>query len=131
MHALAGTWTANLSKSRRDPNHQFFGATMRLEIAGDAVSLTYSGVNAAGKTETGTQTMCADGRDHLHSAAPDVTTTSTIDARTLQVVGRKDGAVVGRGTYEVSDDGQTLTATMSGIDAKGRQFDQVIVFDRE
>jgi len=134
MHALAGTWTANLSKSRRDPNHpnhQFHSATMRFEVAGDAVSLTYGGVNAAGKTEEGARTICANGQDHPDSAAPGVTATSTIDARALQVVARKDGAVVGRGTYAVSDDGRTMMATMSGIDASGKQFDQVIVFDRD
>jgi len=43
----------------------------------------------------------------------------------------KDGAAIGRSSYEVSDDGRTLTATMSGIDASGKAFDQVIVFDRK
>jgi hypothetical protein len=31
MHALTGTWIANLEQSRRDPNHQFHRATMRFE----------------------------------------------------------------------------------------------------
>jgi hypothetical protein len=31
----------------------------------------------------------------------------------------------------VSPDGQTMTATVSGIDAAGKTFDQVIVFDRK
>jgi len=47
MHPLTGTWTANLAKSRRDPNHQFHLATLRLEVEGDRVSLAYGGVNAA------------------------------------------------------------------------------------
>lgn len=131
MHALAGTWTANVAKSRRDPNHQFHGATIHFEIAGDLVTLKYGGVNAAGNTEEGTRTMYADGQDHPDSAAPGVITTSTIDARRLTAVAKKDGAELGRGTYEVSDDGRTMTATMSGIDAAGRPFDQVIAFDRE
>jgi hypothetical protein len=45
-------------------------------------------------------------------------------------MGKKDGTILGRGTYEVSEDGQTMTATVSGIDAAGKPFDQVIVFDR-
>jgi hypothetical protein len=130
-HLLAGIWTASLAKSRRDPNHQFHRATMRVEVEGDRVSLTYGGVNAAGKTEEGTQLICADGEAHPEAAAPGVVCTSTIDAHTLQVVATKDGAMVGRGSYEVSEDGRTLTATMSGFDASGRPFDQVIVFDRE
>ena len=61
---------------------------------------------------------------------PGVVSTSTIDARTFQVVATRDGAVVGSGVYEVSDDGGTLTARLSGIDATGRRFEQAIVFDR-
>ena len=37
---------------------------------------------------------------------------------------------MGSGVYEVSDDGGTLTARLSGIDATGRRFEQAIVFDR-
>ena len=48
----------------------------------------------------------------------------------LESMGKKDGTILGRGTYEVSDDGQTMTATVSGIDAAGKPFEQVIVFDR-
>jgi hypothetical protein len=39
--------------------------------------------------------------------------------------------VIGEGRYEVSSDGKTLTSKVKGTDAKGRQFEQVIVFDRE
>jgi hypothetical protein len=131
MHPLTGRWTANLAKSRRDPNHQFHRATLRLEVDSDRVSLTYGGVNAAGKTEEGTRLICADGESHPEAGAPGVVSTSTIAARTLQSVATKDGAMVGRGTYEVSEDGRTLTATMSGFDASGRRFEQAIVFDRE
>lgn len=130
-HPLIGTWIANLSQSRRDPNHQFHRATVRFEIDGPTVCFTYGGVNASGKTEEGTRTLCADGQDHPDSAAPAVMANGTLDARTLHMVGKRDGAVVGSGKYEVSDDGLTMTATMSGIDAQGRQFDQVIVFDRD
>jgi hypothetical protein len=38
---------------------------------------------------------------------------------------------VGEGSYEVSPDGTTLTATVSGTDASGGRFEQVIVFDRK
>src|SRR5687767_7324657 len=115
MHPLAGTWKANLEKSRRDPNHQFFGATIRLAIEGEDVTLIFGGVNAAGKSEEGTRTMRADGQEHPEAAAPGVMTATTLDARRLKAVATKDGSVIGSGTYEVSEDGQTLTATMTGI----------------
>jgi hypothetical protein len=130
MHTLTGSWTANLSKSTRHANHQFYGATMRFEVAGDDVLLTFGGVNASGKTEEGSQTIRADGQGHPDPAAPGLITTARVDERSFEVVATKDGAVVGSGKYEVSENGEEMTATMSGIDGSGRQFDQVIVFDR-
>jgi hypothetical protein len=44
---------------------------------------------------------------------------------------RKDGVALGRGTYEVDEEGKTLTATARGVDASGKPFDHVIVFDRD
>lgn len=130
MHLLSGTWTANLARSRRDPNHQFHAAALRLAVDGDRVSLGYGGVNAAGHAEDGAQTIVADGKARPEAAAPGVVSTSTLDVRTLQVVASKDGAIVGSGRYEVSEDGATLTATVAGVDASGRRFEQTIVFDR-
>jgi hypothetical protein len=130
MHVLAGTWTANLGKSRRHPNHQFQRAKMHFEVEGQTVSLKYDGVNASGQAEEGARTFEADGQAHPDAAAPGVLATSTISPRGLDVSASKDGAPVGRASYEVSDDGGTLTATTAGTDAGGRSFEQVIVFDR-
>ena len=130
MHALNGTWVANLERSKRDPNHQFQSATMRVDVRERRVTLTYGGVNGSGCDERGVQTIEADGEEHLIAEAPGFVAVATLDPRALHAVGKKDGEVVSRGSYEVSDDGLTLTATVSGLDAGGRPFDQVVVFDR-
>jgi hypothetical protein len=57
--------------------------------------------------------------------------TRWLGSHVLETVGRKGDRTTGRGTYEVSADGKTLTATVSGIDASGKRFAQVIVFDRK
>jgi len=49
----------------------------------------------------------------------------------LETIGKKDGAVVGHGTYAVSEDRLVMTATIGATDAQGAAFEQVIVFDRE
>jgi hypothetical protein len=49
----------------------------------------------------------------------------------LQTIGKSAGTQVGEQIYEVSTDGKTLTAKVSGVDASGTRFDQVIVFDRK
>jgi hypothetical protein len=130
MHTLSGTWIANVATSRRHANHQFESATMVFEVGADEVVLTYDGINASGKREANTQTLHADGQERAIPEAPGFVAVSTLSERRLEAMGKKDGAVMGRGTYEVSDDGQTMTATVSGIDAGGKAFDQVIVFDR-
>jgi len=130
MHPLSGTWVANLAASRRHANHQFEKATMTFTIDDGEVVLAYEGINASGKHEASTQTIHADGREHATPEAPGFVALSTLGERRLESMGKKDGTILGRGTYEVSEDGQTMTATVSGIDAAGKPFDQVIVFDR-
>ena len=132
MSVFVGTWIANIEKSRRHANHQFESATLSFDVSGDVVTLIHSGVNAAGKQESGTTVLCSDGQDHAVSPqAPGVVVaTRWRGANVLETVAKKDGQVVGDGTYEVSSDGKTLTATVAGIDAAGARFEQVIVFDR-
>jgi hypothetical protein len=129
---ISGTWLANIEKSKRDPNHQFQSATMQFVVAGDTVTLTYGGVNAGGQQESSTIVLQADGKEHPVPGQSGVTVvTRWIGPRLLQTVGKSAGAPVGEQSYEVSTDGKTLTAKVSGIDASGRRFEQVIVFDRK
>lgn len=132
MSIFVGSWIANIEKSRRHANHQFESATLTFDVAGDVVTLTHAGVNASGKQESGTTVLRSDGQDHpVSPLAPGVVAaTRWRDANVLETIARKDGQVVGEGTYEVSRDGTTLTATVAGIDGKGSRFEQVIVFDR-
>jgi hypothetical protein len=132
MSIFVGTWIANIEKSRRHANHLFQGATLGFEVSGDVVTLIHGGVNASGKQEAGRTVLRMDGQDHeVSPLAPGVLVTSQWrGSHVLETVARKDGQVVGGGTYEVSSGGDTLTATVSGIDASGQPFAQVIVFDR-
>lgn len=129
---FAGKWKANLAKSKRDPNHLFKSLTLRFEISDDVVSVTYAGVNMSGSEESGTTKLHPDGKEHPIAEAPGVVEVSRwVGPRLLESVGKKDGKVVGQSTYEISSDGNTLTAKIKGIDASGSTFEQVIVFDRE
>jgi hypothetical protein len=134
MHPIAGTWTANLAKSKRDENHQFASATMRFDVSGavdETVVLRYGGVNHSGTDESAAHTMSVDGVERPIPQAPGVVGVCRwAGPRALETIGKKDGAVVGHATYEASEDGTELTATVTGIDAKGLRFEQVIVFDR-
>lgn len=129
---FVGSWAANLSKSKQHPNHLFKSATLEFVVNGDTVTLTQGGVNASGQEESGTITLQADGKERPIPQAPGVVSVVRwIGPNVLETLGKKDGQVVGRGTYEVSADGRTLTATVSGTDGSGAAFSQVIVFDRK
>ena len=132
MNPLTGTWVANLDKSRRHKNHQFQSASLRFEVSGNNVSLTQAGVNMSGKDESSTLTLVADGEEHpVSPQAPGVVVISKwIGTHVLETTGKRGDAILGRGTYEVAADGQTLTATVAGIDGQGKPFEQIIVFDR-
>jgi hypothetical protein len=130
MHSLAGTWIANIAKSRRHENHRFAAATMHFAIAQDEVRLSYEGVNASGKVERSEQVLRADGLPHDHPLEPGIVVTSSLGPRGFASIATKDGATMGRGSYDVSEDGSTMTATVTGIDGSGKPFEQVIVFDR-
>src|SRR2546423_38159 len=133
MNILNGTWQANLEKSQRHENHQFQSATLIFEIDGENVTLKQSGINHDGKYEQGTLTLLADGVEReVSPQAPGILVLTRWDgSNILETRATKDGKMMGKGTYEVSDDGSTLTAAVGGIDGSGREFEQVIVFDRE
>ena len=134
MHPIAGTWTANIAKSRRHENHQFVSALMHFDVSGaanDVVVLRYGGVNQSGKDESAAHTIHVDGAERPVPQAPGVVSVARwTGPRTLETIGKKDGAVVGHATYAASEDGTELVATVKGVDAKGLPFEQVIVFDR-
>src|SRR5688572_4030438 len=128
---FAGDWQANISKSRRHPNHLFKSAAMRFEVSVEVVSLTYTGVNMSGVEESGTTKLYPDGKEHAIIEAPGFVAVSRwLGPRILETIAKKDGKVVGHSTYEISEDGKTLTAKIRGSDASGAEFEQTIVFDR-
>jgi len=129
---LEGTWKANVEKSQRDPKHLFERMTLRFEVSGDTVSLTFSGVNMSGEQESGTRKFRADDKEYPIAEAPGVAEVSKwVGSNVLETLAKKEGKVVGQSTYEVSSDGKTLTAKIKGIDESGATFEQVIVFDRQ
>lgn len=129
---LAGLWKADLSRSNRDPNHQFKSATLEFGVVGDTVTITHGGVNAAGRQESGVTKLQADGTEQVLPEAPGlIVVTRWVGPRVLDTVARQADRTVAHGVYAVSADGNTLTATVSGSDESGGAFEQVIVFDRE
>jgi hypothetical protein len=129
-----GTWIANLDASKRHPANPFMAATLAFAIDGDTVTITHTGRDAEGRHEQSTNTIQVDGREHPASGGGYVLIARWHGARVLETVARKDGQVVGGGSYEVSASGKIMTVSTRrpGANADGWSTDheQVIVFDR-
>jgi hypothetical protein len=123
---FVGNWTANLVKSRLDPNYQFQSVTLRVAVAGDTVTMASELVNAAGQNQQAAETFRTDGTETPGTLNPGVILVARwVGSHVLATIARKDGRMFGLVTYEVSDDGKTLTVRSSGA------VEHVIVFDRQ
>ena len=115
-----GTWTANVARSRRHPLNPFRSATMRFEVDGPHVTVSDDVVDADGRTEHDEHTIVADGQEHPVGSGYSLMA-AWRNEHVLETLGRKDGEVIGRGRYEVADDGRTMTISSD---------EQTIVLDR-
>jgi len=97
-----------------------------------ASSLRPDGVCDGKHVEEQPQRFILDGREHPVPGAPEVAVVSTLpDPNTLRATARRGDRTVGEGSYTVSADGATLTATVRGIDAQQRPFQTTVVWDRQ
>ncbi len=132
MNPFVGLWVANIGKSRRNVDHLFQSATLTFDVAGDEVRLAHAGINASGKEECGTTVLRPDGKEYPVSPhSPGLVAVARwLGPHVLETEARRDGEVIGQGTYAVSEDGRNLIASIGGTDASGAPFAHIIVFDR-
>jgi hypothetical protein len=132
---FVGTWKLNPARSQFDPNHGPSEGTMSWELdAAGFYVMRAEGVNAkAEKVSERPQKMIPDGRPHPIPDFPGLTTvTSRPDTRTIRAEARReDGSIAGEGTYVVSEDGASLTATAAGFDTQLRRFETRTVWERQ
>ena len=105
QNPFAGTWAADVSKSKRHQANQFQRATLQFVVAGDTVTITHAGIDASGQEEHSTNTIHADGSDReVDGGSGYVLMARWLGSHVLETIAKKDGQVVGQGTYEVSAD---------------------------
>src|SRR5262245_55231477 len=107
-HPFTGTWVANLTKSICHPHNRFCSATLQITVHADTITLRHLGINELGEEEEAVNAMLVDGKEHPRPGGHAFTAT-WLYPRVLEVIDKKDGRIEGRGTYEVSADGKTLT----------------------
>lgn len=122
---FAGSWSADLSQSRLDPKLPIKEADITIGVTGNVITLASSIVMASGKTIQERETLRADGTE---TAATQTTglvhVANWVGSHVFALITKKGNQNIALITYEVSTDGQTLTARTSGL------IEQVVIFKR-
>jgi hypothetical protein len=121
---LAGSWTADLSRSRLDAKMPIKSAELTLGVSGNVVTVSSSFALADGQALSEKETLRADGTETAATFAGIVHFANWVGPQVLAVVARKGNQNLALITYEVSADGQTLTTRTSG------PVDQMLIFRR-
>jgi len=129
---VVGTWRLNLAKSTFSPGPAPTSQTRTYTATADGIEVTIHSVAADGKPVSQHSSFKYDGKDYPFTGNANVDTAAVlrIDGFTVASTLKRAGKVVGTSTRSVSRDGNVLTLSSRGTDARGKAYDNVMVFDR-
>ena len=131
---LIGTWKLNLAKSKYSPGPTPRSNTAIWEAVGQGLRARTEGIDAQGNpTKTDTGVISFDGKSYPYTGAPafDARSYKQVNASTIEWTSTKAGRVVQTTTMVLSADGKSRTLTITGVDEKGQQINNVVVFDKQ
>jgi hypothetical protein len=124
---FAGSWTADLSRSKLHPLNHLKVASLGFDVEGDAVTLDYEMVDASGRIDRARNTFVADGQERPSAHREGYMMRATwLGPRSLEAVVSRAGEFEGRVEYVVSPDGHSLTLSASWRGG----IEQIGVFER-
>ena len=128
-----GTWRLNTQKSIYKPGPPPRSVTVRIEPSGQGEHVRSEAVDATG-TRTVTEYVAAyDGTDYPLKGSPLANTVllKRVDAYTTERFDKKDGHVMLVYRRVVSPDGRLMTVTINGVDVRGRQVSNTLIFEKQ
>jgi hypothetical protein len=128
-----GTWRLNPERSQqRTAPSPYKRVTLRIEPAGDGLTVIYDMVGVRGGVTHVEWTGRFDGRDYPVQGVDYVLTNAyrRIDDRSYEITVKVDGAPAALARATVSADGQTLTVTTTEKDAGGTMGVTTTVYER-
>ena len=130
---VIGTWQLNVSKSTFKPGPAFMSQVRTYSQSGQSITLVVKTVGADEKETTTQMAYQLDGKDYPVTGSPDADSNAVtqVDSNTAKFSLKKAGKVVQTGSRTVSKSGKTLTLKSKGTTAKGVEFDNVLVFDKQ
>ena len=131
---FVGTWNLDTQASKFDSNHRPKAGLMKIESADGCLVMTAEGLDERGeRCVERPSRLTPDGQGYPVPDFPGlvVTTIRTDDTTLRTECRRQDGSIAGEGTFTVSPDGRSLTATTSGWDSQLREFQLTTVWERQ
>jgi len=128
-----GNWKVNLDKSTYNPGPKpTVASTLRIEAMGKGEKVSVKGI-ADGKPTEYSYTATSDGKPYATSGSPygDHATLKIIDERASEMTYTANGKVTRTARRTVSADGKTLTIASNGVNAKGEQYNNTVVYERQ
>lgn len=131
-NANMGTWKLNEAKSKI-PAMAPKNSTVVYEAAGDNVKVTVDGTDGQGKPTHNEWTGKLDGKDYplTGDATADTRAYKTINARTTELINKKNGKVTATGRIVISADGKSRTVTVNATDPNGNKVAYSAVYDKQ
>ena len=130
-----GTWKLDVAKSKYTPAPlPIKSLTATREASNGGVKQTTSGERADGTAINSSYTAEYDGKDVQVSgnAQYDTIAIKQVNANTLTDERKKTGGPYkATGRTVVSNGGKTMTTTTKGTNADGKEFTQILVFDKQ
>ena len=112
---FVGSWSADLSAVRLDPKMPFKGADITISATGNVITLASSVVMPSWQTIQERETLRADGTETAGTLTTGVVHVANwVGSHVLALITKKGNENIALITYQVSTDGQTLTARTSG-----------------
>lgn len=128
-----GTWKLNTAKSKYSPGLAPRSSTLTSVAVDGGFKQTVDTVMATLGMPTHSEVAAKfDGKDTpvKGNANADTSAYTRIDARSYEVVSKKNGKVTLTSRVVISVDGRTRTVTQTGIDAQGKKVNNLLVYDR-
>ena len=130
---IIGTWKLNSAKSKPSSGPPPQGLTAVYSQEGDWIIGKFTGVDTAGRPVASTHRYKQDGKDYPSQwgARRGVLSVKKIDDHTAEVVLKFDDGATTTRQRVISKDGNTMTFTDSGRNAKGEPINAVMVWERQ
>ena len=133
QEAFYGLWKVDMSKSKYSPGPAPKSNMKKYEPWQDGFKATQDMVTAKGDKVHLEVAAKLDGKDYPAKGSPDTDTFAfkKLDARTYEVVQKKDGKVTITAKMVVAPDGKSRTITQTGKNAKGEAVSNQIYWDKQ